>query len=508
MLRPTFLGFDTARRGLSTSQKGIDITGQNLVNWDSAGYTRQRVEQVAVAPSAYSARYSTNRIGVAGQGVDISGIAQTRDKFLDKRFRDEYADAGYYDESKTILADIESALGEFQPESDTGLRGALSSMFNALQDFSGNPYSATHANIVLTEFKNMTQTLHQLDSKLKNVASQQKYDLKISVDEVNNKLQQIAELNRTISEDLGIINDNAHYGPNELLDQRNLLLDELSGYADIDVQNNVDGTVTVKMNGLTVVEGKRYETMKMVENDNGTVSLQWLSSGDTVNLGGGALKAATDYINGRGPNMIEQGETGYRGIRYYQDKLDTFARTLVGVVNSVIPDTQNGGTKMLLGALSDQLGADGQYHVTQDIPVTAANISVSDEWSNNPSYVMYEGDSKENNYALALSNALVTDDATFTLNGEVFTGSFLEYVDDYSSTLAEDWSFNNSRHTAASEIVNTLNDQRDAVSGVSIDEEASNIMLYQKSYQAAARLMTALDELLDVLINNTGLVGR
>ncbi|MFR6147658.1 MAG: flagellar hook-associated protein FlgK, partial [Neglectibacter timonensis] len=96
-LRPTFMGFDVAKRGIMTAQKGIDITGQNLVNWDSAGYTRQRVEQVAVGVNPYTSRYGSNRIGTAGQGVDILGIGQTRDKFLDARFRELTSEASYYD---------------------------------------------------------------------------------------------------------------------------------------------------------------------------------------------------------------------------------------------------------------------------------------------------------------------------------------------------------------------------------------------------------------------------
>ena len=97
MLRPTFLGFETAKRGLTAAQKGLDIAGQNLTNWDSAGYTRQRITQVALAPDSYRSRYATSKVGLAGQGVEITGIDQTRDVFLDKRFREENGDLGTTD---------------------------------------------------------------------------------------------------------------------------------------------------------------------------------------------------------------------------------------------------------------------------------------------------------------------------------------------------------------------------------------------------------------------------
>ncbi|MBC8585799.1 hypothetical protein [Youxingia wuxianensis] len=151
MLRPTFLGFETAKRGLTAAQKGLDIAGQNLTNWDSVGYTRQRMTQVALAPDSYRSRFSSSKVGFAGQGVDVTGIGQTRDQFLDKRFRDESGDVGYYEQSSTILNDIQAALNEYNPKNDTGLRASLLSINDALQAFSTNAYSETHANIVATQ---------------------------------------------------------------------------------------------------------------------------------------------------------------------------------------------------------------------------------------------------------------------------------------------------------------------------------------------------------------------
>ena len=189
MIRPTFLGFETAKKGINTAQKGLDITGHNLTNWDSVGYTRQRITQVSVAPDSFRNRYSSSKVGGAGQGVDITGVAQIRDVYLDKRFRDESADVGYYDQSTTILRDIQSALNEYNPTTDTGLRASIMAMSDALQSFSTHAYSETHANIVLSSFKNLTQTLQQISSKLESARNQQIYDLEVSVQEVNIKLQ-------------------------------------------------------------------------------------------------------------------------------------------------------------------------------------------------------------------------------------------------------------------------------------------------------------------------------
>ena len=526
MLRPTFMGFETAKRGLTTAQKGLDIAGQNLTNWDSAGYTRQRITQVAVAPDSFRSRYSTSRAGLAGQGVDITGIGQTRDVFLDKRFREENSDMGYYGQSTSILGDIQTALNEFNPDKDVGLRSRLLAINDALQKFSVNAYSETHANIVATEFKNLAQTLQQISSKLQNSREQQIFDLDVSVMEINKKLQRVADLNQAIMDDAAYIQSNPYFGPNELYDERNLLLDELSNYMDMDYTRNVDGTVTVMVNGQTVVDGNKFDKMEMVQDEkSGVVDVRWVSSGKSANLKSGSIKATTDYINGRGPNLKNPGESNARGYLYYKDKLDAFAQTFASVVNRVIPEVDEDGKpkldddgniiyRQLMGGLSSTPDPDdGKYHVRTDIPITADNLSISDEWSTNSGYVIYQrgedGSADDvNNYALSLYQILADGTHLFDSNGEEMNGTMLDYIKGYATTLAEDVSFNDSRHVSTSSIAQSLEDNRDEVAGVVVDEEVANVMLYQKTLAAASRLMTAMDEALDTLINKTGLVGR
>ena len=520
MLRPTFLGFETAKRGLTAAQKGLDISGQNLTNWDSAGYTRQRITQVAIAPDSYRSRYVSSRTGVAGQGVDITGIGQVRDVFLDKRFREESGDVGYFTQSSSILGDIQAALNEYNPKDDTGLRGCLMSMSNALQEFSINAYSETHANIVATEFKNLTQTLQQISSKLQDSRSQQKYDLEISVEAVTKKLQQVAGLNQTIMEDMSVMRDNPYFGPNELLDERNLLLDELSQYMDLQYSSNVDSTVTVTVNGQTVVSGSKSDKLEMIEDEKtGVVDVRWISTNKSAALTTGSVKAALSYLNGRGPNLKNPGESTARGYFYYQDKLDAFAQTLATVVNRIVPEVDENGNvvkgayRQLLGGLSSEPDADGKYHVRDDIPITADNLSISDKWSQDSGYIIFHRNQEDvpdnvGNYAQTLMKAVTNGSHFFDANGEEFNGSFLDYIKGYSSTLAEDVSFSDNRKIATSTISQSLEDSRDEVSGVVVDEEVANVMMYQKSLSAASRLMTAMDEALDVIINKTGLVGR
>ena len=703
------MGFDIAKRGIMAAQKGLDISGQNLVNWDSDGYTRQRLEQVAVAPNVSATRYSYNRAGLAGQGVEINGISQTRDKFLDKRFREENAETGYYDKVNNLLGDIESTIDELKVNGDSGIRYSLKEMMDS---FSKDAYSETYANIVMNTFKNMAQTLQQLSMKLDNVASQQKFDLSVSVQDFNQLVQKLAAVNKSIGDDVGA-SLNPHFGPNELLDERNLLLDELSKYGEIEVRTNSDSTVTVTMNGHTVVDRAKYDQLEMFPDPNSElmhdstvpVEVRWVSTNQQAEFKNGIIKGFTDFINGAGPAPGE-GQTSKRGIPYYQAKLDTFAQTLADTVNGIIPDTTapeiqaqkqrvddlgaqesalNGllstykslqaqydaavtagdtakqadleqqwddlvagykypdaaaankgytaptltlgtttdavfdpilgntaagitgtlipgtqqykdmealkadfqelnkkwqaanaaGDTTYMASLQDKMDrlvkeyndkgyqntnidtgitglggvdlADGAAGVTQvetavnaelaDVkalkqthvealdtmianapkkklygsidggPINAQNLTITDDWNGNPSYVISILDSKQNNALNQLINALNADKISFQSRGELVESTFSDYVTGYSTTLAEDKNYYYNRLEATTVLNNELQDRRDEVSGVVVDEEVANVMLYNKSLSAASRLMTALDEALDVLINRTGRVG-
>ena len=421
------------------------------------------------------------------------------------------------------MADIESALDEV--ETDAGLKNAIKEIFTSLNNFSSNADSKTHANIVATAFKNLTQVLHQFDSKLENVAQQQKYNLSVAVKDVNAIFEKVASLNSIISKDLGTIGvpANEYYGPNELLDERNLLLDELARYGDLDVTNNPDGTVTLKMNGKTVVEGNKFEKINYQENNNGTVSLNWQSDGKSVKLTKGSLKATVDMLNGRGAGASSSNEGVEKGILYYKDKINTFASTIVNTVNSTIPQLDTNGNiqtdangniiyKTLLGARVPKTDAtgkiiEGEFEVTANAPVTADNISISTEWANDSSYIIMASGDKSADYITALANALTKDKVTF-YSGETFVGTFEEYINDYAQTYGAEAKYSTGRLDASAAIADDLLDRRDQVSAVMPDEETTYLMIYNKSYQAAARLMTTMDEALDVLINKTGLVGR
>ena len=508
-MRSTFAGLDIARSAIVTNQIAQDVVANNLANTETKGYTRQRVERSAAIVNYSSDRVSSRSTVSTGSGVTALGITQTRDSFLDKCFRDEYSISSNYSQTAEVLDDILSVFPDGADiTDDSGLIGGLEGLYTNLNTFIQSPTSDSEANLVKTSFTNITQILKQLDSGLTTVCQRQTLNLQSAVDRTNELFSQIAGLNDSISSDATITSNsgNKYFMSNELLDQRNLLLDELSSYGNINVKENTDGTVTVDMGGKTVVNKGDYDALSMNADSNGYVNVAWRTSGESVTLTGGSIRAYVSVLNGRGSNVLSNKETPVQGIPYYRDRLNTFARTLAGVANTTIPTALDAsGKPVAYKTLVSGYNADG----TTASSITAANISVSNEWNTNgPGYIIFSKTENVEDYAQLLSNKIFEDSTTFSSYGESYSGTFSNYTIDMLGKLGTDVNFNESRSDATSTIADDFQSKRDSTAGVERDEETANMMVYQKSYNAAARLMTVMDDMLDTLINGMGRVGR
>lgn len=516
-IRPTFTGFETAKSAVFTSQKSLDIVGNNLANVNTEGYTRQRVDVQSIYISSSSAHVASNTTGLQGQGVEALGISQLRDSMLDTRYRNANSVTSYHKAASVVLTDLQKALGDGSDLTDeSGLHGAMEQIYNSINDYMQAPTLSSSANVVMSAFQNATQILQQMNTQLQNVRTDSVSDLNTSVDRVNVLARRIAELNDSISTDsiTTTAGGNEYFQPNELLDQRNTLLDELSGYGNITVKGYSDGTIDVTFGGHTMVSGNKYVTMSSRENGDGTVAVAWNDSGKMVNCQDGSLRAQTDFINGRGANVQSSNETTARGILYYQDCLNTYASELAKVANTSIPELNDAGTgpkkdaagKIVYKTLLAARGADGTTNAAA--PVTAGNIAISDQWtSGGAGYFVFSSKESVTKYAQQLCTNLTDAAHTFQGNGETFTGSFTDFEIDFVAKLGSDLSYQSGREDATTAISNALLDSRDSISGVNQDEETADMLKYQKSYQAAARVMTALDDMLDVVINKMGRVG-
>ena len=352
---------------------------------------------------------------------------------------------------------------------------------------------------------------NQYSSQLDNVHDQQLNDFdKIGVDNINSLLENIANLNETIKEDQLYGNPSL-----ELKDQRNAMLDELSQYVDINItytQVKVADGVYVDEVSVTLASDPNIKLVD--DNEFGKISRNpgFPKTDDTLKVNlkyphdtgteteisddieGGSLKGYLTMFNSKG--AYDTPASDDRGFGYYESMLDSMASEFAGMFNEA-----NGTDKPLFEA-NDGSGV-----------IDASNISIADGWMNGDYGITNSkdpdaGPGQNDNilHMITLFDKEITfkggDDST------VFTGTFEEFFSNISTTLGAEKNSTEKLFKNYYSVLTGLADSKASVSSVSLDEEGMNMIKYQQSYNAAARLMTTLDEALDTIINKMGVVGR
>lgn len=504
-MRPTFLGFETARKAIMASQKALDITGHNIANVNTTGYSRQRVDLFSMVTTSGGTRYAASKISCAGQGVYMSGVDQIRDPFLDKKYRELNSDTAEAGIKSSILTDIENVLDNIDTE---GLQNALINFQKALQSFASDSTDRIEiANILTQSAKQLVNVINNYDFKLTQIQDQAKFEIDASISDVNATLDKIAVLNKQIADSYisngevsltaaGDYTVNATYGPNELLDTRNVLLDSLSSYGDIEVIDEKDGTVTVKFAGSIVVQGSKSTQLSCsVDSTTGALMLGF-NSGAEFKPKSGSLKGYIDTYNGNGC-YAEGAQNGTEGIPYYKSVIDKFAQTLAREFNKMNVDPNNPGVERPLFTTSDG-----------SVVVNAKNLRVADDWVNDPmSIIPTDQDGELDNAHIFRLLSLFDKNFDFGDKRD-FNGTFEGYISYYTNKLSQEIQFQTGKFESNDSLTTSILSERDAISAVSLDEEGINMLNYQKWFNASARIMTTLDEALNTIINGMGLVGR
>lgn len=542
MLRPTFSGFQVAKRGLSVSQKLLDVTGQNITNINTDGYTRQRVDLYSIAYSSGTSQYALFNGGI-GRGVGDTGASQIRDPFLDIRYRNEVAKVGKQNIMGEALSDLENIFGEISKD---GLDSQFSKMISQLQALSATPSDPVIEGVVKTAASMITQLFNHYSKQLDTVKDQQITYLEDGVNETNKILNEIANLNKQIK-DQNIHGDKAL----ELNDRRNTLIDQLATYMNIEVKRSSeaigngrevevlsiiakdinDGGTPPK--NLVLIDGKDFAQIKLDKSDNTNIKITLENSIDanfadgleiSSKLEQGQLSGYLSFLNNKAEFTNDTNySTKDRGIQYYEGMLDKLANTFADMFN-------NANRKTLYDAAGNVTGYEDKplFEAEGGGAITASNIKISDAWKNTTgSYITNtnkapiigpDGTPADNSAAndnimnmISLFNKKVnfTNDFTTPTAGSnfLFNGTIQECLSFTSSTLDLQISNTNSLYESYGETLVAIDTSRAAISSVSLDEEGINLLTYNKSYSAAARLMTTLDEALNTLINNTGRVG-
>ncbi len=560
MVRSTFFGFTTAMRGLSASQKALDVTGQNISNINTPGYTRQRLDLYSSASGGYSDRYSSKNANLVGNGVLVGGVAQMRDPFLDVRFRREATKLGEQDARLTILKDL---TGIFDETMTDGIKVSVQDFIKQLQALSQNTGNADFDGIVKTSANVMTKLFNQYSNQVSQIREQTDFQMEsVVIPEVNKILTNIANLNKSIKE------DQSHGNPAlELMDQRNVLIDELSSYMKIDVsfENRqeispgiVVSDLTIKLMGdtgsiATLVSGNNATQLDYSKDTNGKTIIKTkdLADGNTKDLTdlfvSGILKGNLDMLNSSGE--FDNPPNTNRGIGYYEKVLDTIVNEIANAFNTANsffnpanatintafnPSLPESATNLKYLAISSTFVPGDPSNTPPGAlyppgnewkplfadrngnhPITAEGFTIAKGWVNSEYFVTNTKNNLPGDNSGAADNilymiSLFDKPMEFKTpsNVTLFKGTFQEALSQAGSILDLDQNSTQKVFDNYLTVLNGVDDLRSGLSSVSLDEEGVNLMKYQKSYNAAARLMTTLDEAIDTIINRMGVVGR
>lgn len=537
-MRSSFLGFEVSKRTIQLAQKALDITGSNISNVNTEGYTRQRVDVSSLSLNKYTSwQTKSSRMSLAGQGSTAYGVNQIRDAYIDKRYRESACFVSQYSTTADVLGEVETVLDNIVSD---GLTYQMDKFTDALKKYAEQPDSEELASIVRNEAYNITNLLHSYQTDLEELKETNLEALQTTMDATNDVIKEIVEYNKLIVNEYSVMatgklgpNESVtgSYGPNEMLDARNLLIDELAYYGNISVYDNPDGSVRILMDGVEIINGEKYEQIYMrsstkVQNADQFESellrdyaaydsavLRW-TSGDAADPASGELRSYLDVLNGNGVY-----KTGYQndtyGIPYYESVIDSFANDFANHMNFLNGAIDQNGMlinkdRLLFCTQKCNEGAED----FGDHTMTADTIRIADSWMNDATMVGEVQNPETGKWELSLDGDHINQMAVsvtstplkFGTKGD-FEGTIYDYLLFINNRLGQQIDYNKSQYESSYDTTDALLDSRDAVSGVSADEEGINMMTYQNWYTATSRMMTTLDDCLEKLINGTGRVG-
>lgn len=359
MTRSTFAGFTTARLAMAASQRSLDVTGQNIANINTTGYTKQQVDLVSLNLKGGS-MYGSSPASKIGYGVEVTNISQIRDQFLDVQYRNQVAKVGTADAHQAVLDQLADIFDETDKDA---LKKALSDLSSSLDKLSSNANSTEFDSIVRSRSQVLINFIHQKAADLKSTRTENISGLEdTTIPTINSLLSNIGELNDAIWKNQMLGNPSL-----EMMDERNNKLDELAGYLPINVsykevviangaKYNYPVVSFTGSNGLTYdltagEHGENFATMYAKAQEDGTVSISLLPatnyptkspdpsmSIDITNLlREGTLQGTVDMLNKSGE--LDNPPSDYRGLGYYEKSFDSFVQTFANTFNKLNQNT-------------------------------------------------------------------------------------------------------------------------------------------------------------------------
>ncbi|KMY51850.1 flagellar hook-associated protein FlgK [Peribacillus loiseleuriae] len=538
----TFMGLETAKRGLNTSQSALYTMSQNVANANTPGYTRQRVNFAQTTAFPTPGMNSPMVAGQLGTGVQAESVQRVRESFLDVQFRNQANKVGYYGTLSESLVKMEEIMNE---PTDSGLQATLDKFWKSLQDLSANTENSGARAVVAANGQMVADTLNYYYNSLTSVQKDIGRQIDVKQNEINTILDNIHKVNVQISE----VEPNG-YLPNDLYDKRDALVDSLSQLVNIKVTNV---TPTDYGNAKPIAEGL-YNIEMITKDGQSYIPPVNLVS---VNKSGilGIAKVEVTYDQTTTPKMVDGVKFGDRLV-----KDTSFSGQLAGLIESYGYIKTDGVTTSVVGRYPDMLqklnnmteafvnefnkihreGFTLNEKLVQD-PITgemikdpdpkfandffvfepgnaAQSIKVNDDIRKDPGLIAAGGKSgasadNENAQKLAALKKLnFSEYSYYQMNGNTLpdglTGSLDSFYSGLIGGMGVDSQGAEKNYTNSIILANSVDYNRQSVSAVSLDEEMTDMIRFQQAYNASSRVINMMDEMLDKIVNGLGTGGR
>lgn len=481
-MRSTFFGLEIGYRGLVAHQKSLDITGHNMTNASTPGYSRQRCEITETYPFTYPGLNRPYSAGQIGTGVEVTSVLRIRDQLIDVQIQQETMMLGYWESRRDMLDQAELILNE---PADSNIRTSVDKFWTALQNLANDVTSIPARSELRQQTLAMTATIREDYARIQNLREDANQRIVNYVTDINKIATEIADLNDQIGK-VCALGDN----PNDLMDKRDLLVEELSKMINVSYTTDSLNRIKVTVKGVDLVDGSTANKIITVPNpdDPGMVTLEWynpehLQPSLPVEVTGGNLKGLLEMRDQDIPKMLND--------------LNTFAGTLIARVNALHStgyglDGSTGfnffkGTNAIDIDLADEL-QDETIVPGDSTQRGLLRIACSDS----PLTAPGDGNNKNIEAIYELKHLKVFNANTTTIGD--FLGTFVNEIGGKSSVARV-----KAEHQTL--LIQNLDTRRQSISGVSMDEEMTNMVKFQQGYNAAAKIISTMDELLDVVIN-------
>ena len=454
-----FQGIETSRRALNAFQRSLDTTGHNIANVNTKGFSRQQTDLQVAAPNTYIA----GRVINIGSGVNLNQITRSRDRFLESRRQDVGGDQGRAEANLSLLERVQSS---FLDVSGKGISSSLDAFYNSWSSLANDPSSQTNRQGVLASARDLATKVRAAYGDLKSTLDSQTKQVSDTISTIQTYANHIAELNEQIRANMA-----GGGQPNDLMDQRDQAVSELSNLVNVDTHLGSDNSLSVFVGNFTLVDQVGATTFPT----NFNTSTSSVNDGGSINwaITGGVLKGQFDGLN---------------DINNYISQLDNLADTVRSQVNNLhMSGVTNAGTT-------------GGFFFSDNAttPILgAANLYVDSMVDANPALLVTGTTSAAGDGTIATAMSKLRDQSVAGLGGQTSRGYFSTLLATVGRDIA---SAKNDRETAYA-LGEQIESQIQDVSGVNLDDELANLQKFQRSYQASAKVLSVMDETLGDLIN-------